>query len=124
MKCPAATWASKMRRARAWAGSPRVAPGWALAGRPAPPRCHSHKEEFMSLNLRSLISKLNDSTRLAMEAAAGFCLSRTHYDVEIEHYLMKLLDARDTDLAFINRHFGVDPSRLAAELTRSIDGLK
>src|SRR5262249_45925815 len=41
-----------------------------------------------------------------------------------EHYLMKLLDARDTDLAFINRHFGVDPSRLVAELTRSIDGLK
>jgi type VI secretion system protein VasG len=78
----------------------------------------------MGLNLRSLISKMNDSTRLAMEAAAGFCLSRTHYDVEIEHYLMKLLDAGDTDFAFINRHFGVNPSRLAAELTKSVDGLK
>lgn len=30
-----------------------------------------------------------------MEAAAGLCLSRTHYDVEIEHYLMKLLDSSD-----------------------------
>ncbi len=29
----------------------------------------------------------------------GLCLSRTHYDVEIEHYLMKLLDSSDGDFA-------------------------
>jgi len=78
----------------------------------------------MGLNLRSLIGKLNDSARLALEASAGFCLSRTHYDVEIEHYLMKLLDSSDGDLAFITKHFGIDKSRLAAELTRSLDKLK
>ncbi len=43
----------------------------------------------MSTNVRSLISKLNDATRSALEAAAGLCLSRTHYDIEIEHLLMK-----------------------------------
>ncbi|MGO9228801.1 MAG: type VI secretion system ATPase TssH [Bryobacteraceae bacterium] len=78
----------------------------------------------MGLNLRSLIAKLNDSARLALEASAGFCLSRTHYDVEIEHYLMKLLDSSDGDLAFILKQFGVDKSRLSAELTRSLDKLK
>ena len=78
----------------------------------------------MGLNLRSLIAKLNDSARLTLEAAAGFCMSRTHYDVEIEHYLMKLLDSSDADLAFILKQFGVDKSRLAAELTRSLDKLK
>jgi type VI secretion system protein VasG len=78
----------------------------------------------MGLNLRSLIAKLNDSARLALEASAGFCLSRTHYDVEIEHYLMKLLDSSDGDFAFILRQFGVDKSRLSAELTRSLDKLK
>ena len=78
----------------------------------------------MGLNLRSLIAKLNDSARLALEASAGFCLSRTHYDVEIEHYLMKLLDSSDGDFAFILKQFGVDKSRLAAELTRSLDKLK
>ncbi len=46
----------------------------------------------MGLNLKSLIGKLNDTARSALEAAAGLCLSRTHYDIEIEHYLMKLLD--------------------------------
>ncbi|HEU4643835.1 MAG TPA: type VI secretion system ATPase TssH [Gemmatimonadaceae bacterium] len=78
----------------------------------------------MSVNLRSLIGKLNPVTRNALEASAGLCLSRTHYDVEIEHYLMKLLDATDGDLAFILKHFGIDRSRLAAELTRSLDKLK
>jgi ATP-dependent Clp protease ATP-binding subunit ClpA len=42
---------------------------------------------------------LNSTTRNALEAAAGLCLSRTHYDVEIEHYLIKLLDSSAADLA-------------------------
>src|SRR5438552_10157293 len=78
----------------------------------------------MGVNLKALIAKLNDATRSALEAAAGLCLSRTHYDVEIEHYLMKLLDQKDGDCAAILKHFGVDRSRLAAELTRSLDRLK
>ncbi|MFN3322425.1 MAG: type VI secretion system ATPase TssH [Bryobacteraceae bacterium] len=78
----------------------------------------------MGVNLKSLVGKLNDPTRSALEAAAGLCLSRTHYDVEIEHYFMKLLDSTDGDLARILRHFEVDKSRLATELTRSLDKLK
>ncbi len=78
----------------------------------------------MNLNLRALIGKLNHETKAAVEAAAGLCLGRTHYDVEVEHYLMKLLDRSDGDLAAILKHYGVDRSRLAAELTRSLDRLK
>jgi type VI secretion system protein VasG len=78
----------------------------------------------MGVNLRSLVGKLNDEARSALEAAAGLCLSRTHYDVEIEHYLMKLLDQTDGDFAAILKHYGVDRSRLASELTRSLDRLK
>lgn len=78
----------------------------------------------MAINLKSLIDKLNDPARSALEAAAGLCLARTHYDVEIEHYLMKLLDAPNGDFACIVKHFGVDKSRLTAELTRSLDRLK
>ena len=78
----------------------------------------------MSVNLRSIINKLNDATRVAMEGAAGLCLSRTNYDIEIEHYLMKLLDSSDTDASKIFHQFGVDTSRMSAELTRSLDQLK
>jgi type VI secretion system protein VasG len=78
----------------------------------------------MAVNLRALIGKLNDTTRNALEAAAGLCVSRTHYDVEVEHYLMKLLDSSSADLSAILKQFEVDKSRLAAELTRSLDKLK
>ncbi|MCC6364484.1 MAG: type VI secretion system ATPase TssH [Bryobacterales bacterium] len=78
----------------------------------------------MGVNLKQLIGKLNDVTRNALEGAAGLCLSRTHYNVEIEHYLLKLLDYSDSDVAKILHQYGVDPSRLTAELGRSLDQVK
>ncbi|HKQ85773.1 MAG TPA: type VI secretion system ATPase TssH [Candidatus Acidoferrales bacterium] len=78
----------------------------------------------MGLNLKALIGKLNDQARSALEGAAGLCLSRTHYDIEIEHYLTKLLESQASDFAKIVKHFGVDKSRLTGELMRSMDKLK
>src|SRR5277367_2766984 len=78
----------------------------------------------MSVNLKGLIGKLNDTTRGALEAAAGLCLARTHYDIEIEHVLLKLLDSSASDAAKIFHHFEVDTSRLQKEIERSLDTLK
>jgi type VI secretion system protein VasG len=78
----------------------------------------------MGINLKSLIAKLNDQTRSALEGAAGLCLSRTNYDIEIEHFLTKLLDSSSGDFAAIIKHFEINKSRLAAELARSMDKLK
>ncbi len=78
----------------------------------------------MDVNLRSLIGKFNTATRNATEAAAGLCLSRTHYNVEIEHYIFKLLDAADSDFTAITRHSGINLTRFSAELTRALDRLK
>jgi type VI secretion system protein VasG len=76
------------------------------------------------MNLKSLIGKLNDTTRGALEAAAGLCLARTHYDIEVEHYLTKLLDSTDNDVAAIFKHFEIDTSRFSGELARALDKLK
>ncbi len=78
----------------------------------------------MAVNLRGLIAKLNAPSRSAVEGAAGLCLARTNYDVEIEHFLVKTLDATDNDLAVILKHFGVNRSRLADDLARALDKLK
>jgi type VI secretion system protein VasG len=78
----------------------------------------------MATNLRAVIGKLNSTSRNALEGAAGLCLSRTNYNVEIEHFLLKLLDSTSGDFSFIARHFGVDKSRLATELNRALDRLK
>ncbi len=51
--------------------------------------------------LKAIVGKLNDTMRTTLEGAAGLCLARTHYDVEIEHFLTKLLDVGGTDFAGI-----------------------
>src|SRR5579875_3105838 len=78
----------------------------------------------MNVNLKSLVGRMNDTTRGSLEAAAGLCLSRTHYDIEIEHFLTKLLDQQDSDLLHILKRFGVDKSRFTSELNRALDKLK
>ena len=75
-------------------------------------------------NLKSLVGKLNETCRRTLEAAAGMCLSRTNYNVEIEHWLVKLIETPDTDLAAILRRYEVDASRLTRDLTKLIDRLK
>jgi type VI secretion system protein VasG len=76
------------------------------------------------LNLKSLVSKLDTTCRNSLESAAGLCLARTNYNVEIEHWLLKLLEAPDTDLAAICRHYGIDVSRFSRQLTAVVDRLK
>ncbi len=75
-------------------------------------------------NLKSLIEKLNSTCRGALESAAGLCMSQTHYEVDIEHFLIKLLDLSNTDLEKILRHFEINQDHLIADLTRSIEGFK
>jgi type VI secretion system protein VasG len=75
-------------------------------------------------NLKALLGKLNETSRRALESAAGLCLSRTNYEVDIEHLLAKLLETSNTDFQRINEHFGVNASRLSRELTVAIDRFK
>ncbi|HBR57058.1 MAG TPA: type VI secretion system ATPase TssH, partial [Blastocatellia bacterium] len=78
----------------------------------------------MNVNLKSLVGRLNDVARNALEGAAGLCLSRTNYDVEIEHILAKLLEQDDTDLNKICAHFEVNLDRLTKDVSTSLDRLK
>ena len=76
------------------------------------------------VDLRQLVGRLNTSTRAALEAAVALCVTRTNYNVEIEHWLMKLLEAADSDLTRLLRHFDIDSTRVNRELTKTLDGLK
>ncbi len=78
----------------------------------------------MNVNLKSLVGRLNDTCRSALEGAAGLCLSRTNYDVEIEHILAKLLEQEDTDLHKICRHYEVNIDRLSKDISVALDRLK
>lgn len=79
---------------------------------------------MISINLKSLVGKLNENTRNALEGAAGICLARTHYNVEVEHWLVKLLETADSDLSKILEKFSIDAGRLSKDLNQELDRIK
>jgi type VI secretion system protein VasG len=79
---------------------------------------------MVAVDLQSMISRLNPLCRRALEAAAGQTLSRTHYNCEIEHWLLQLIGAADGDISAILRVYEIDAGRLSADLTRVLDKLK
>ncbi|WP_313457514.1 type VI secretion system ATPase TssH [Pseudomonas sp.] len=76
------------------------------------------------MNLKSLFAKLNDTCRGATESAAALCLAERHYEVDIEHVLLQLLEGDDNDLRPVLRHYGVVVERLQSQLADALQGFK
>ena len=76
------------------------------------------------INPRSLIEKLNPTCTRALQGAAGLCLSRTHFNVEVEHWLLKLTEGTGNDLAAIFRHYQIDPRKVSRELEAALNRFK
>ncbi|MBR7708145.1 type VI secretion system ATPase TssH [Microvirga sp. SRT01] len=76
------------------------------------------------VNLKSLVGKLDEVCRTTLEGAAGLALSRTNYNVEVEHWLLRLIDRQTSDIAVILSHFEVDAGRLTQDINRQIDRFK
>jgi type VI secretion system protein VasG len=74
--------------------------------------------------LKSLIGRLDDTCRNSLQGAAGLCLARTNYDVDIEHLLVKLLETSNSDLERILKYYEINPGRVSNDLTRALDKLK
>src|SRR5690625_7378233 len=79
---------------------------------------------MITLDLKSLIKKLNNTTRNALEGAAGLCLSRTHYNVEVEHWLIKLLEVDESDLQALLKTFDLSPATLSERLNRELESIR
>ncbi|MYM27138.1 type VI secretion system ATPase TssH [Duganella sp. CY15W] len=78
----------------------------------------------MNTNLKTLISKLNDSCRLAATRAANICVALGQHEVEVEHLLLALLEQERCDFTLIVRQCGVDLDTLSAELHREVSQFK
>ncbi|WNO08076.1 type VI secretion system ATPase TssH [Teredinibacter sp. KSP-S5-2] len=79
---------------------------------------------MISIDLKSLVGRMNEPCKLALEGAAGLCLSRTHYNVEIEHWLLKLLEISDSDMIAILEKFEINLGKFAQELNKELDHIK
>jgi type VI secretion system protein VasG len=75
----------------------------------------------MSSELRVLIGKLNPVCKRGLETAAALCVAQTHYNVEVEHLLLKLLDLPATDIAPVLRYYAVDMGELTRQLNQAVE---
>ncbi len=71
----------------------------------------------------ALFGKLNPLLYKAIEGATVFCKLRGNPYVELVHWLHQILSTNDSDMHRIIRHFEIDASKLAADLTRALDKL-
>lgn len=71
----------------------------------------------------ALFGKLNSLGYKAIEGATVFCKMRGNPYVEIVHWVHQILNTQDSDLHHIIRHYDLDASAIAAEMTRALDAL-
>ena len=71
----------------------------------------------------SLFGKLNSLAYKAIESATVFCKLRGNPYVELVHWFNQILQLPDSDVHHIVREFGIEPSRLARDMTAALDQL-
>jgi len=76
---------------------------------------------MITVDIKSLLERLNSFCTRSLEAAAGLCVARAHYEVTLEHLLVKLLEDPQSDLPLILRHFEIDGGRVQKALDQTLE---
>ena len=79
---------------------------------------------MLLVELKPLIGRLNNYVKAALEDAVGLCVSRTHYEITIEHLLSKMLSEPQSDIALLLRQFELDAALLKREVDKSLDDMR
>ena len=79
---------------------------------------------MLNVDLKPLIKTLNNYTQRSLEAAAGICVSRGHYEVAIEHMLLVMIEDPSKDFQQILNHFDVNTSHVQRALQKAVEEIK
>jgi type VI secretion system protein VasG len=77
-----------------------------------------------AIDLKLLVGRLGEVCRKTLETAAGSTLSRTNFNVELEHWLLQLLDQPRSDIVLAVRAFEIVPAQLTTQLSAAVDRMK
>ena len=78
----------------------------------------------MATPLKTLIGKLNQTCRQAAERAASLCMAQGHYEVDLEHLFLALLEKPASDVSIIARRCHIHTDALEADLKAEIGRFK
>jgi len=71
-------------------------------------------------NIKRLLNKLNEHMLAQLDAAAGFALSGSHYEISVEHLLIKLLDHDDGDIPKLCQLLQISERDMRYALSKSL----
>ena len=72
-------------------------------------------------DLNPLMAKLSTESKQTLESAIGLCMSYTHYEVSLEHWILKILEQKDSDFMAILKHYHVSVESMRQQLTHSLN---
>ncbi|MBP7529010.1 MAG: AAA family ATPase, partial [Syntrophorhabdaceae bacterium] len=79
---------------------------------------------MLTVDIKSLLMRLNDYSSSAMQAAAGLCVSRTHYEITIEHFIAKLFDNTNSDWPLAFSRLNLDAAKVLRAIEATLEEFK
>ncbi|WP_428459125.1 type VI secretion system ATPase TssH [Photobacterium makurazakiensis] len=77
-----------------------------------------------TMTLKALVDKLSPSCKTMLESGASLCNSRSHFSVELQHWLLVMTEDKNTDFFVIADYFAIDLPKLRSELQQGLETLK
>ena len=79
---------------------------------------------MLLVELKPLVARLNGYARQALENGVGLCVGRSHYEITVEHLLVKLLDDIQADIPLLLRQHDIDSARIRHAIELSIEDMR
>ncbi len=79
---------------------------------------------MLGSDIRKLIGKFNTHSATLLDQAAGFCLTRTHYKITVEHLLLKAIEDGRGDIPEILQTYSIDAGELQKRLLTVLEDYK
>ncbi len=78
---------------------------------------------MISVGIKPLLGRLNEYCRKKLEASAGMCVARSHYEITVEHVIWQMLEDSSCDFALILSHYSMDIRGLKSRLNNALEAL-
>ncbi|MFM7204514.1 MAG: type VI secretion system ATPase TssH [Myxococcota bacterium] len=73
------------------------------------------------VNYKALFKRLNPTCTRALEAGASLGIARGHYEVTVDHLLLRLLEDNTSDILLVLKNQNVPPSAFVKAVNKSLD---
>ena len=76
------------------------------------------------MTLNKLVEKLSSDCKQSLEAAVAICTSRSHFTVELEHWLLAMVEQELDDVRLIFGSFDISVDQVKQDLNQSLELFK